>query len=131
MNSKLQEQVLNQISPSEEKKDVVAEDANDELGLQNIDFSVLKEVDFIHHDQRIGSATMATSMFKDRLKKAGRKTPVKNIGIDELEDSKERLVIVTKEAEKNLKLRYTNVQILSVSNLLEADEYDAVVAHLK
>ncbi|KRL06797.1 PTS mannitol transporter subunit IICBA [Liquorilactobacillus hordei] len=123
--------VLNQISPSEEKKDVVAEDANDELGLQNIDFSVLKEVDFIHHDQRIGSATMATSMFKDRLKKAGRKTPVKNIGIDELEDSKERLVIVTKEAEKNLKLRYTNVQILSVSNLLEADEYDAVVAHLK
>ncbi|MFT8556400.1 PTS mannitol transporter subunit IICBA [Liquorilactobacillus hordei] len=122
---------LNQISPSEEKKDVVAEDANDELGLQNIDFSVLKEVDFIHHDQRIGSATMATSMFKDRLKKAGRKTPVKNIGIDELEDSKERLVIVTKEAEKNLKLRYTNVQILSVSNLLEADEYDAVVAHLK
>lgn len=122
---------LNQISPSEEKKDVVAEDANDELGLQNIDFSVLKEVDFIHHDQRIGSATMATSMFKDRLKKAGRKTPVKNIGIDELEDSKERLVIVTKEAEKNLKLRYTNVQILSISNLLEADEYDAVVAHLK
>ncbi|KRN32051.1 PTS mannitol transporter subunit IICBA [Liquorilactobacillus mali] len=121
---------LNQIAPSEEKKDISDESATAETGIQNIDFKVLKEVDFIHHDQQVGSATMAASMFKDRLKKAGRKIPVKNIGIDELEDSKDRLVIVTKEAEKNLKLRYTNVQILSVSNLLEADEYDSVVAHL-
>ncbi|MFT8475968.1 MAG: PTS mannitol transporter subunit IICBA [Liquorilactobacillus sp.] len=121
---------LNQISPSEEKPTVVDEDTTVETGLQNLNFTAIKEVDFIHHDQRVGSATMATSMFKDRLKKAGRKTPVKNIGIDELEDSRERLVIVTKEAEKNLKLRYTNVQILSVSSLLEADEYDSVVAHL-
>ncbi|KRN09485.1 PTS mannitol transporter subunit IICBA [Liquorilactobacillus mali] len=121
---------LNQIAPSEEKKDISDESTTAEMGIQNIDFKVLKEVDFIHHDQQVGSATMAASMFKDRLKKAGRKIPVKNIGIDELEDSKDRLVIVTKEAEKNLKLRYTNVQILSVSNLLEADEYDSVVAHL-
>lgn len=121
---------LKQIAPSDtqvtDDKIILA----NKSGVQNIDFKVVNEVDFIHHDQRIGSATMATSMFKDRIKKAAKKTPVKNVGIDELEDSEKHLVIVTEEAEKNLRLRYTNVQILVVSNLLDDDMYDSLLAHL-
>lgn len=73
---------------------------------------------------------MAASLFKDRLKKVGKQVPVKNLGINELEDSKQHLVIVTPEAEKNLKLRYTEVQVVTVKNLLEADEYSYIVERL-
>ncbi|KRM96125.1 PTS system, mannitol-specific IIBC component [Liquorilactobacillus aquaticus DSM 21051] len=98
--------------------------------IDTIDYAAVKEVDFIHHDQKVGSSTMATSLFKDRLKKEGKKTPVKNLGIDELEDSKAHLVVVTPEAEKNLKLRYTEVQIVSVEDLLNSKDYDYIVEHL-
>ena len=52
--------------------------------LEGIDFSKVKEVDFIRHDQHIGSATMATNLFENAMKKAGKKTPVKAIRINEL-----------------------------------------------
>ncbi|GAJ27170.1 PTS system, mannitol-specific IIB component [Liquorilactobacillus sucicola DSM 21376 = JCM 15457] len=122
---------VKQIAPADTQAKAAAkeaEKASDNVG--SIDYTAVKEVDFIHHDQKIGSATMATSLFKDRLKKEGKKTPVKNLGIDELEDSKAHLVIVTPEAEKNLKLRYTEVQIVSVEDLLNSKDYDYIVEHL-
>lgn len=122
---------VKQIAPADTQAKAAAKEAektSDNVG--SIDYTAVKEVDFIHHDQKIGSATMATSLFKDRLKKEGKKTPVKNLGIDELEDSKAHLVIVTPEAEKNLKLRYTEVQIVSVEDLLNSKDYDYIVEHL-
>ncbi|KRL02466.1 PTS mannitol transporter subunit IICBA [Liquorilactobacillus capillatus] len=122
---------VKQIAPADSQakaKTTEAAAANGKVGA--IDYVAVKEVDFIHHDQKVGSATMATSLFKDRLKKEGKKTPVRNLGIDELEDSKEHLVIVTPEAEKNLKLRYTEVQIISVEDLLNSKDYEYIVEHL-
>lgn len=122
---------VKQIAPAESQAETQAESNKEADGkIDTIDYAAVKEVDFIHHDQRVGSSTMATSLFKDRLKKEGKKTPVKNLGIDELEDSKLHLVIVTPEAEKNLKLRYTEVQIVSVEDLLNSKDYDYIVEHL-
>ncbi|SFV41638.1 PTS mannitol transporter subunit IICBA [Ligilactobacillus acidipiscis] len=91
-----------------------------------IDFSQVKEIDFIHHDEHTGSATMATSMLKTQLEKAGKKTTVKRVSIDDVVDDKDRLVISTPETIKNLKTRYTNVQSLSVADLRDQKLSDIV-----
>lgn len=91
-----------------------------------IDFSQVKEIDFIHHDEHTGSATMATSMLKTQLEKAGKKTSVKRVSIDDVVDDKDRLVISTPETIKNLKTRYTNVQSLSVADLRDQKLSDIV-----
>ena len=91
-----------------------------------INFEQVKEIDFIHHDQHTGSATMATSMLKEQLEKAGKKTTVKRVSIDDVTDDKDRLVISTPETIKNLKTRYTNVQALSVADLQDKKLSDIV-----
>ena len=87
--------------------------------LEGIDFSKVKEVDFIRHDQHLGTATMATSLFNDASKKAGKTTPVKAVRINELTDDPSHLVIVTPAANKNLAVRYSDIQILVVDDLLK------------
>ena len=87
--------------------------------LEGIDFSKVKEVDFIRHDQHLGTATMATSLFNDAIKKAGKTTPVKAVRINELTDNPSHLVIVTPAANKNLAVRYSDIQILVVDDLLK------------
>lgn len=87
--------------------------------IEGIDFSKVKEVDFIRHDQHIGTATMATSLFSDAMKKAGKTTPVKAVRINELDDDDSHLVIVTPAANKNLAVRYSNIQTLVVNDLLK------------
>lgn len=82
-----------------------------------INFDLVAEIDFIHHDQHTGSATMATSLLKEQLAKAGKKTTVKRVSIDDVADETDRLVISTPETIKNLKSRYTNVQALAVADL--------------
>ncbi|MFT8393301.1 MAG: PTS mannitol transporter subunit IICBA [Liquorilactobacillus ghanensis] len=119
---------LSQIDPQVAEKETKSAQNTNQAG--QLDYQAIKEVDFIHHDQHVGSATMAASLFKDRLKKVGKNVPVKNMEIDDLDDDQGHLVIVTKEAEKNLKLRYTKIQVVSVANLLEAKEYDYIVEHL-
>lgn len=91
-----------------------------------INFEQVKEIDFIHHDQHTGSATMATSMLKEQLEKAGKKTTVKRVSIDDITDDEDRLVISTPETIKNLKTRYTNVQSLSVADLQDKKLSDIV-----
>ncbi len=98
--------------------------------LEGIDFSKVKEVDFIRHDQHIGSATMATNLFENAMKKAGKKTPVKAIRINELGDDPSHLVIVTPAAKKNLAVRYSDIQIVVVDDLLKDKKLKEIIDKL-
>ncbi|MBN7273872.1 PTS mannitol transporter subunit IICBA [Ligilactobacillus pobuzihii] len=103
------------------------QESKDEAGVfSGINFEEVREIDFIHHDQHTGSATMATSMLKSQLEKAGKKTPVKRVSIDDISDDKNCLVISTPETIKNLKTRYTNVQSLMVEDLQDKKLSDLV-----
>ena len=62
---------------------------------------------------------MATSLFRDAMKKAGKTTPVKAVRINELSDDPSHLVIVTPAANKNLAVRYSDIQTLVVDDLLK------------
>ena len=97
----------------------------------NLDLSVVDEIVFVHHDGHLGTATMATSLMKDRVKKANKHVSVKNLGIDELTDSNSLLVVSSAEAAKNLKTRYTQVQVLITDDLLSSPKYDKMVSELK
>lgn len=107
--------------PAEEKKPG---------SLEGIDFGKVKEVDFIRHDQHVGTATMATSLFNDAMKKAGKTTPVKAVRINELDDDASHLVIVTPAANKNLAVRYSNIQTLVVNDLLKDKKLTEAIQNL-
>ncbi|GBG95841.1 mannitol-specific PTS system IIBC component [Ligilactobacillus salitolerans] len=92
--------------------------AADEFG--GINFDQIKEIDFIHHDEHTGSATMAVSLLNGQLEKAGKQTTAKRVSIDDVNDEADRLVISTQETIKNVKTRYTNVQFLAVESLEDA-----------
>ena len=107
--------------PAEEKKPG---------SIEGIDFGKVKEVDFIRHDQHVGTATMATSLFNDAMKKAGKTTPVKAVRINELDDDASHLVIVTQAANKNLAVRYSNIQTLVVNDLLKDKKLAEAIQNL-
>lgn len=107
--------------PAEEKKPG---------SIEGIDFGKVKEVDFIRHDQHVGTATMATSLFSDAMKKAGKTTPVKAVRINELNDDASHLVIVTPAANKNLAVRYSNIQTLVVNDLLKDKKLAEAIKNL-
>lgn len=117
---------LTQVSdkPKETKKTVSTD------SIDNIDFSKVKEVDFIRHDQHIGSSTMARSLFEDAMKKANKTTPVKAIRINELTDDPSHLVIVTPAAKKNLAVRYSDIQIVVVDDLLKDKKLQEIIDKL-
>ena len=73
---------------------------------------------------------MATTLLKERLTKANKEVTVKNVKINDLDDDSSHLVVVTAQAAKNLRLRYTNVQIVVVDDLLTSDKYDEIVKKL-
>lgn len=107
--------------PAEEKKPG---------SIEGIYFGKVKEVDFIRHDQHVGTATMATSLFNDAMKKAGKTTPVKAVRINELDDDASHLVIVTPAANKNLAVRYSNIQTLVVNDLLKDKKLAETIQNL-
>lgn len=86
-----------------------------------LELDQVEEIDFIRHDQNRGTSTMAVSLLKDKLHEQGKNIPVKAVRLADLKDDHHHLVIVTKEAQKNLEIRYTNVQVLVVSDLLDLD----------
>lgn len=98
--------------------------------IDGIDFNKVKEVDFIRHDQHIGSSTMARSLFEDAMKKAGKDIPVKAIRINELDDDPSHLVIVTPVAKKNLAVRYSDIQIVVVNDLLKDKKLQEIIDKL-
>lgn len=98
--------------------------------IDGIDFNKVKEVDFIRHDQHIGSSTMARSLFEDAMKKAGKDIPVRAIRINELDDDPSHLVIVTPAAKKNLAVRYSDIQIVVVNDLLKDKKLQEIIDKL-
>lgn len=86
-----------------------------------LELDQVEEIDFIRHDQNRGTSTMAVSLLKDKLHEQGKNIPVKAVRLADIKDDYHHLVIVTKEAQKNLEVRYTNVQVLVVSDLLDLD----------
>lgn len=114
----------------EDKPEKAAKPAEKPGLIIGIDFSKVKEVNFIRHDEHLGSATMATSLFSDAMKKAGKKTPVKAVKINELDDDPSHLVIVTPAARKNLKLWYADIQIITVDDLLQDKKLKQIVDKL-
>ncbi|MCP0887454.1 PTS mannitol transporter subunit IICBA [Ligilactobacillus sp. WILCCON 0076] len=121
---------LTQIS-SEEATTPVQKTTATVTTANDVDFAKVTEVNFISHDQHKGTATMATELLKERLDKAGKKVTVKNVTINDLADNDAHLVVATQQAAKNLRLRYTNVQIVVVDDLLTSQQYDEIVSKLK
>jgi PTS system mannitol-specific IIC component len=100
--------------------------------LQDIDVSKIKTIDFIHHDQNVGSATMGRSIFKDNMKKAGIKDiKVQHISVGEVDDEDSVLVIASRDTAKRIKLSFKNVQVLVVDSLIDPPEYDKLISEMK
>lgn len=129
VNLKARDQVSDEPAPASEAPAAPADDSS-ELPA-NLDLNAVKEIVFVHHDKHLGTATMATALMKDRLKKANKAVAVKNLGIDELTDDNSLLVVSSVEAAKNLKTRYTKVQVLVTDDLLSSPKYDKMVLGLK
>ncbi len=129
VNLKARDQVSAEPAPASEAPVAPSDDASDLPAGLNL--SVVDEIVFVHHDGHLGTATMATSLMKDRIKKANKQVNVKNLGIDELADANSLLVVSSPEAAKNLRTRYTQVQILVTDDLLSSPKYDKIVSGLK
>lgn len=96
--------------------------------IDDIDWSAVKQVDFIHHDQRRGTSTIATSELNNRLQ--GTDVKASSTPIGQLTDDYSELVISTEEAIANVKLRFTNVQILKVDSIIDMATLDEVAKRL-
>ncbi|WP_099974516.1 PTS mannitol transporter subunit IICBA [Lactobacillus terrae] len=111
----------------------ISEEINNEnISLQNIDTNVIRTIDFIHHDQNVGSATMGRSLFKEKMNKSGLSDiMVKHVSVGEIDDDQSVLVIASKETSKRIKLSFKNVQVLVVDNLVDNPEYDKLISEWK
>ncbi|MDT3391104.1 MAG: PTS mannitol transporter subunit IICBA, partial [Bacillota bacterium] len=96
-----------------------------------VDFSQVEEVNFVHHDQNVGSATMAMATFHSALRKAGKEITVRNVAVNELNDQPQVLVLASKETAKRIKSQFGNLQIIVVANLLDDAEYAKIISKLK
>ncbi|TLF39725.1 PTS mannitol transporter subunit IICBA [Lacticaseibacillus zeae] len=99
--------------------------------LNEIDFDKITEVDFLHHDQNIGSATMAQATFRSELRKFNKDVKVRNVAIGEIEDKDNVLIIASKETARRVKLQFANVQVYTVDGLLNATNYDKLIDKMK
>jgi PTS system mannitol-specific IIC component len=99
--------------------------------LNEIDFDKITEVDFLHHDQNIGSATMAQATFRSELRKLNKDVKVRNVAIGEIEDKDNVLIIASKETARRVKLQFANVQVYTVDGLLNATNYDKLIDKMK
>lgn len=129
VNLKARDQVSAEPAPASAAPQAVTTDASELPAGLNL--AVVNEIVFVHHDGHLGTATMATSLMKDRIKKANKQVVVKNVGIDELRDENSLLVVSSPEAAKNLRTRYTQVQVLVTDDLLNSPKYDKMVLALK
>ncbi|KRM36722.1 PTS system mannitol-specific transporter subunit IIBC [Agrilactobacillus composti DSM 18527 = JCM 14202] len=137
LNSPKYDEIVTGLKTKEVSADTPAETPSEKAeakadAVTNLDAAKIKRVDFIHHDQNIGSATMARSMFKDTLKKADKTDiDVRNVAVGEVEDTDTTLVIASKETAKRIKLSFKNVQVLVVNDIVNAPEYDKLISELK
>ncbi|WP_390409892.1 PTS mannitol transporter subunit IICBA [Lacticaseibacillus jixiensis] len=108
------------------KTEAAPEDTND-----NLDFAAVKEIVFMHHDQNVGSATMAQATFRSELHKLGKDITVENLTVGEVKDDKSVMVVASKETARRLKLQFAAVQIYVVDGLLNATNYDKLISKLQ
>ncbi|WP_425613272.1 PTS mannitol transporter subunit IICB [Xylocopilactobacillus apicola] len=99
--------------------------------IESIDFTKVKQIIFIRHDQHIGTSTMALSILKDKIHSSGKKTDVDAVKIQDIEDVNTTLAIVTKDALSNVLARYSDIQILVVDDLINTSVYDELVEKLQ
>ncbi|BDZ29743.1 PTS mannitol-specific transporter subunit IIBC [Lactiplantibacillus sp. WILCCON 0030] len=130
VNLKARDQVSDEPAPTSAAPQATNAEDPGELPA-GLNLAVVNEIVFVHHDGHLGTATMATSLMKDRIKKANKQVTVKNVGIDELQDENSLLVVSSPEAAKNLRTRYTQVQVLVTDDLLNSPKYDKMVLALK
>lgn len=109
-----------------DKPETAPEDTND-----NLDFAAVKEIVFMHHDQNVGSATMAQATFRSELHKLGKDITVENLTVGEVKDDKSVMVVASKETARRLKLQFAAVQIYVVDGLLNATNYDKLISKLQ
>lgn len=103
----------------------VPEDTNDSL-----DFDAVKEIVFMHHDQNVGSATMAQATFRSELHKLGKEITVENLAVGEVKDDASVMIVASKETARRIKLQFANVQVYVVDGLLNATNYDKLISKL-
>lgn len=125
-------EVSGTVDSAPKSDDKAKKETTEESNIQDIDVSKIKVIDFIHHDQNVGSATMGRSLFKDNMKKSGvTGIKVQHLSVGEVDDEEDVLVIASRDTAKRIKLSFKNVQVLVVDNLMDAPEYDKLIAELK
>lgn len=125
-------EVSGTVDSAPKSDDKAEKETTEESNIQDIDVSKIKVIDFIHHDQNVGSATMGRSLFKDNMKKSGvTGIKVQHLSVGEVDDEEDVLVIASRDTAKRIKLSFKNVQVLVVDNLMDAPEYDKLIAELK
>ena len=115
--------------PATETSKAKQETPEDEL--KELDLDKITEVDFLHHDQNIGSATMAQATFRAELRKLNKDVKVRNVAIGEIDDKDNVLIIASKETARRVKLQFANVQVYTVDGLLNATNYDKLIEKMK
>ena len=101
--------------------------------LKGLDLAKVKDLVLLHHDQMVGSSTMAASELRGLVKKNGKKDiKVEKLEPGEVNDDASTLIIATKETSRRAKLGYNDVQVLTVNDLVDSmDIYKKLISELK
>lgn len=111
--------------------DMMTQQKNDVVDdMSDVDWAAVKHINFIHHDQHRGTSTIATTELNSRLHGIDTSVVASSTPIGDLIDDHSELVISTDEAISNVKLRFTNVQILRVDSIIDADTLDTIAKHV-
>lgn len=134
MDQQRYDQIVSQLMEAKSNEILISTDNNDAVNQNSsndIQYDDIQEVDFIHRDKHCGSATMATALFKEELKKKDCHIPVHNIAINQIVDDSKRLLVVTSEVARTIKSHYTHVQLVEVNDMVDIHPFDQIIDHLK
>ena len=102
------------------------------MGIAGLELSKVNTVEFVYQEHNLGSATMAQSIFKNELHKAGvTKVAVGKVAVNEIQDVDSILVIANRETAQRLSANLTKAQLLIVADLVQAPEYPELAAQFK
>lgn len=98
---------------------------------EGITYSDISEIDFAYVGQIKGSSTMAASLFKNNLKRFAKDIPVKVSNIEEISDEPGKLVITTKDIERNKGDRFSKAHLIGLDNLIDTDQLAKLISSIK
>lgn len=102
------------------------------MGIAGLELSKVNTVEFVYQEHNLGSATMAQSIFKNELHKAGvTQIAVGKVAVNEIQDVDSILVIANRETAQQLSANLTKAQLLIVADLVQAPEYPELAAQFK